>query len=1575
MGGVSGTVRVTRTPVTRLGLIEAAALFDLATPALDLSEASPKLGEHAAYTQGHTFSSPDSLDRTRMLGFLVRSVRPAAGQIALMQNLQPTRTLAGISRRLHETDDALVSGVWRVETPQHQCGFDPQSTANASMIVPVEQGSGVRPDSVNLRPSQEWTLEAWFKPGSSQLSRLITFQDGRSPVPPGAPELAYAVDLDGQEVIGFANYRKTPGQKDASFFQTGTSAKASLMPSGAMTWEMWLKPDADAGPPSGQGTAPLGGLIQLGQEGRDPFLSLGLTRDRHVVLKTLDPQSKSSRRTSEGVVPPAPAWTHLALTGTEDISASPPTWSFTLLIDGRTALEWDGVSLQSQPSAYLVIGANTPQNASLFGRMAQLRYWSIARSKADIRRTWLTSLTGNEPGLVGAWPLTAIETGANNKRFVRNISRVAGSDLDAQLFQFPQQGVNEVKDSFFLSVIAAVGGLPAVKADALLANERWNHLAVVFRAGGAVDLNPPERFEAGRYDWLVTQDSESLGPLDQFAMDGWVRIESGIMGEIGTIAARWSSDENPSEQAYRFWVDRDGALNFSIALNNDRSGGFDLYSATSTGIDLRDAHTHHVAVVFTSSDADTETKTKAAWKISFFVDGKATGDGSGTLDDVRTVRVRVSQNPVTFGTAYPPVPSAQPLPVEDFGLFRGRLGALRFWTTAARVEELFPERFPRHPLAGRARNASALWSFREQAGRVAHDSIGGIDAKLTSSAAWASLADTSELAFVANGADVGTMTPFTASTGTTPTSQFALGTPAGFTGGTGFAGNVAQVSLWDEARTTETIQDQQFIPRTGNEVGLVAAWTFSQGGLDVTGGGNDADPPLAPSRITLSDAPLSIEGPYVRNVYGGRTTDRTVSAPGTIAVSQYTDAQGVGTDRQRATLKRQFVFDPSQTFVRPVQIGELALTYIGQIQTDPTLIGFIEGAPPVPSENLTRPYYLSPGSPGYMRYLDTSTVTLSQAATTNMSFSSSSSRLTQIDVAGALGIFGVRGRTGLSKGSPVFLINTDTYDLKTVGQAVLSGSFEIGSGSSEQVAGEWTGTQSDLMGFSGDWEPFQRDPSRYFNPTVGRRFVPDNLGYALVESLTADLYAVTFRETGAALSTIAIPNPAIPPDRNVLLFPIDPQYVKAGTLDGRIGLLNDPDYPNADIKRGSYFKPVEAFALAATIENEHARAESRAAQFDPAQRVLGRDLDLQPARAILPFDFEEAPRDPVGVASPAQGIVNRHLWTADGGLHMEGQQLGATVSKSYTGGVVTGGGGGFHLEGEFFAKLGFAWSFDAMVTHKLDVHLGRDQTQQQVLGLDVNVEGEAFLRAFDPDAPAEYGSGQGAFVPGAAPGKVRGYRFMTFYAPPSLENGQHFRQIIDPLWLRFSNAPMARALREIGNLGSVWRVLHRVTFVERVPPPVASRPVTAPETLVREPNNLPGNVNFLRLVDAALPKDVSSRSRLVIGNAVAQVMNPAPTQPGVYPASALEGILSWWRPFLDRARPNADGHLEDPGAAALLLALTSRATAYCFDAYASGAITDVLGPRTRVLRRPRHRPQPTPVRHAAPPLPPEAVTA
>ena len=61
------------------------------------------------------------------------------------------------------------------------------------------------------------------------------------------------------------------------------------------------------------------------------------------------------------------------------------------------------------------------------------------------------------------------------------------------------------------------------------------------------------------------------------------------------------------------------------------------------------------------------------------------------------------------------------------------------------------------------------------------------------------------------------------------------------------------------------------------------------------------------------------------------------------------------------------------------KVGDMDVEWIGQVQYDPQIKGYIEGAPPVPSENLT----------AEDSYQDASTVAMTEATTTTYTYASS----------------------------------------------------------------------------------------------------------------------------------------------------------------------------------------------------------------------------------------------------------------------------------------------------------------------------------------------------------------------------------------------------------------------------------------------------------------------------------------------------------------------------------------------------------------------------------------------------------
>ncbi|HYI59481.1 MAG TPA: LamG domain-containing protein [Microlunatus sp.] len=1522
--GAAGQVLPTGGPVGRLDLRGSCALFDWLAPAGSAAGSKVAAGTYAAGSQQHVPASGPVIELTRTTGFgCIVADRPVAGIPAYVQNRAADLTAAGISRQLGS--GGLASGSrWIRETPPQSCSFD----GTDSVSVPVGGGNGALPASLNLLPQPEWTLETWLQPSSSAVQRVITFHGTGSATSTGlAPD--YTIGVEGQDVIQFSSYAKKPGEPDSAYFQTGTSSAAEFLRPGAFTWECWIQPTA---PPAPAGA--LGGIVQVQLPDQTvTAFGIGVDPDRHLVISTSPDGDAAKTFRSVGAVPATnrdglPTWTHVAVTAEQrPVSATiRGGWTLSLYVDAvLDSVVTDVVLQDDQRGASLIIGANTADDVAMFGKIAALRFWATARTVAEVRRTAFVGMAGNESGLLGCWPMTSLVSGGPTTSHLPNTAVITGTDWDAAYYS-GHQPVAAVQDDFFLSVVASIAGLPPVEAHAALANDRWNHLAVVLRAGGALALNPKPRFDLGQLDWARCPGGK-LNPGLEFAIDAWIQLPDRLPQDA-TIIAHWAWDSAPDDQSFALVVDAAGNLALSVKMRNDDHGGTTIETLRSSGVDLADGGLHHVAVTFAGHNAGKEPDSTAGYTITAYADGRQIGNKSGTVG-LATLQLLASQTDVLIGRSNL-APDGVIQPIESLNLFRGTLGQLRYWSALPSVQDLFPETAPTRPRFGPPAGLAAVWSFRDGQGLVAVDSVGGSDAVLTSSAPWSSLRVTSTVEFVANGTPVRSVEPYTALAPLTPAvaPQFSLGAPKE-AGTKGLTGDLGSVALWARARSLAEIRDQMHTPRSGDEADLLAYWDFSQQGKDLTGGGNNPSPAIATARIRVDDVPVSNEGAVVRNVYGGLITDRAECTAGRIAVGSYAHASSAGTRQARAVVKRQYLMDPNASLTRPIEVGQLDLIYVGQVQTDPTLIGYIEGAPPVPSENLSRPYYQSPASPLYTFYAGSTAVTLTQQSSQKVAFSSTSTTTTDIDFKAAIGLFGISERVDLN----LLLISNEEYDLKNTVQAVAAAKATYGASDQTALAGEWTATQLDTLSLNGDWESYQSDPERYLNKQVGRRYVPANQGYALVESLTGDLFAMINRATKAAVGTIIIPNLAIPPDRNLLIFPMDTHYTRNGSLDGRVGLVDDPD-----ARRGSYFRPTEAYGLAASIEAQNERRRAYAAQFDWRGRGQRSNADLSDVRSQLPIDFDAEPGSGNQAAVPTAGIANRYVWSADMGFHAETEGYAGVSTRSYTGWRSVGGGGGIKAAGEFFHYFGFAWSLDLLVSHMVDVHIGLTTETQQSVSLDVTAVGETYLPAWDPAADAVYGTGKGAFSPGSGVGKVQQYRFFSFLLPASRSNAEAFDHIVDPVWKQMSNDPTARAMRELTAANPVWRVLHRVTYVERVPPPVSSRPVYTAAIPVAEPVNLPGNRTLLTLICDQITSPNPTGAQ--IGTAVAAAINPAPTEPGIYPPALLEAQIGWWRTFLNSARPGTSGPAPNPQAAALLNALVHRVVDYV----TAGYRTEVLMP-------------------------------
>src|SRR6185312_8777356 len=132
-----------------------------------------------------------------------------------------------------------------------------------------------------------------------------------------------------------------------------------------------------------------------------------------------------------------------------------------------------------------------------------------------------------------------------------------------------------------------------------------------------------------------------------------------------------------------------------------------------------------------------------------------------------------------------------------------------------------------------------------------------------------------------------------------------------------------------------------------------------------------------------STAPVGADAPQVRNAVAGLTnlyTARVVDATG---VAEYADLQRAADGSALGVYKRCYALADDAgrwQLITGYKVGDLGVEWVGQAQFDPQLAGFIEGPPPVPSENLTV------SADGYA---GASSATITEASSTKYTYSSS----------------------------------------------------------------------------------------------------------------------------------------------------------------------------------------------------------------------------------------------------------------------------------------------------------------------------------------------------------------------------------------------------------------------------------------------------------------------------------------------------------------------------------------------------------------------------------------------------------
>lgn len=539
------------------------------------------------------------------------------------------------------------------------------------------------------------------------------------------------------------------------------------------------------------------------------------------------------------------------------------------------------------------------------------------------------------------------------------------------------------------------------------------------------------------------------------------------------------------------------------------------------------------------------------------------------------------------------------------------------------------------------------------------------------------------------------------------------------------------------------------------------------------------------------------------------------------------------------------------------RIEELDLKWIGNAQFEPTLLGYIEGAPPVPSENLTVSY----------DYDGATSVELRRSNEVSYSWNRSK------EIGGGFDINAFIGAKWDADVEVGFIASISSK--LTEGRVGFRGSIATNwrKEESSTIRSDSTQTTTDALDLRGS---FELDP-RF--ALIGPRYVPKNVGYALVVSGMADVFVLQMKRTGRMVDYQVKPVADVPLDINTVTFLINPSYQINGSVDGLVGTQAADqriykDVPDMRAQYGSlypagYFNPKQAYDIKARIdrwdeqrrtyfENFDARetglsdslldqidqqgtagggislpsrtnnggssddgvnsdeadeleaqakekqAENKSAAKNKRKEInrLFRDSDKN-TEAAAAFSAWQSRMEGLQIKSAKRNIVNNYVWDGDGGLRTEEQSYANTIEHTL--------GGSFSLNASLgleadISVVAVGIELSAMANLEMTQSMSKSSEQSETLELNVRLDALEHKGITDAE---DY-----PILPGE---KVDRYRFMSFYLEGETDHfHDFFNTVVDPEWL-MSNDEEARALRQVaaGRANKTWRVMHRVTYVER----------------------------------------------------------------------------------------------------------------------------------------------------------------
>ncbi|MCI0387039.1 LamG-like jellyroll fold domain-containing protein [Streptomyces sp. CNQ085] len=849
----------------------------------------------------------------------------------------------------------------------------------------------------------------------------------------------------------------------------------SVTPTGDLTLEAWVNPEAGQGrivhAKTGESSyslalAPAGLPVKqfIGDTKVELTRSLDLSnRDFTVELWARRSQSRGRRE---------PLVTHGAMTGGVDqtlhLHYEPDdTFGFALYGDDLTTtesypdLEWhhwaavykhatheqilyrDGteVARRTATGPYtgngpLLLGHQPFSGTYLDGQIDEVRVFGRARTQQEISAERHRRLSGREPGLLGHWTFDGPSGPASPIRGYQVVARV-GDRVFRSVERFP-------------------------------CNE-WAHLTATFTQSWALRLDGGEG--------LSVAPQNTLDVLEDLTIEAFVQAER-LGTPMGLLAKGTVANGGQEGVPYQLGILADGRVEFAFAEADGKAVRYTSERAVTAGAFQRVSVVRQRRLPNASATTPAEASPQPEQDIRFYLDGIPAGShlyrGPGAQSN--TGELEIGRG------------------------FRGVMGEVRLWNTARPSVRLGL------PVTPREKGLVARWAFDENAGNVTLDTSGSFPAKLRG-AGWTRDPDptASPLRLYRNGAPLSEGPTTAQDTGAWGDSQLTLG--ARLDGGRPtdpLAGTLEEVRIWRTVRTREQISDNLFTRLRGDKQDLLGYWPFDRDSTapgttsvrDEGLRGNDLGFSAKRPRILLSTAPLSTDTAQVRSALADVRTPFHETVAGAPGVTEYADLQFDAKGDALGVLKRcyGFVRDGRWHLVTGYKVGDLVTEWVGQAQFDPQLMGYVEGAPPVPSENLpAKEEGWAGASSVEFAEADQVVQSLSSSRTRSMNaaFNFAAGAETDQSVLSITAPMGFGTATTLAEGWMKFGV---------------SGSLEYANTWSQDTRvsqGRNTARETSLT-LTGHTE----DPARVLNDAIGQRYVPANTGLALVQSQTADVFAL-----------------------------------------------------------------------------------------------------------------------------------------------------------------------------------------------------------------------------------------------------------------------------------------------------------------------------------------------------------------------------------------------------------------------------------------------------------------------------------